>query len=292
MKVIHSPRILQQQMQTAHQEGKTIGFVPTMGYLHAGHLSLLKVARSRCDILVMSIFVNPTQFGANEDLDTYPRDFDRDSEFAKEYGVDILFHPEPADIYQENYATYVQVEGLSHKLCGRSRPTHFRGVTTIVTALFQIVQPDFAVFGQKDAQQAIIIQRLVRDLFIPVEILVVPIVREQDGLAMSSRNTYLSAEERHQALALYKGLQAAKKRVESGEVNSNIIIDEIRSNWRQQSKLQEDYIAIVDLENLEPLTQINQSALIAVAAYVGTTRLIDNIIINRDGTHTLKIQNS
>jgi len=292
MEVIKSARTMQRHAAELRQRGKRIGFVPTMGYLHAGHLSLVDAARPHCDVLVMSIYVNPTQFGENEDFDAYPRDFDRDFRLARERGVDTLFYPDTAELYPENHATSVRVEGLEEKLCGQSRPTHFRGVTTIVAKLFHIVHPDIAVFGQKDAQQAIILQRMVRDLFFPVRILVAPIVREADGLAMSSRNTYLSPEEREQALALYRGLQQAKKRVESGEANSNIIIDEIRSIWRQQPNLREDYISIVDLDNLEPLSQINQCALIAVAAYVGTTRLIDNIMIDKDGTHALKIKNT
>lgn len=292
MEVIKSARTMQRHAAELRQRDKRIGFVPTMGFLHAGHLSLVDAARPNCDVLVMSIYVNPTQFGENEDFDAYPRDFDRDFQLAREQGVDTLFYPDTAELYPENHATTVQVEELSAKLCGQSRPTHFRGVTTIVAKLFHIVQPDLAVFGQKDAQQAVILQRMVRDLFFPVQILVAPIIREADGLALSSRNTYLSPDERKQALALYQGLQHAKKRVESGEVNSNIIIDEIRSIWKQQPDLKEDYIAIVDLENLDPLPQINQSALIAVAAFVGTTRLIDNIIIDKDGTHALKIENT
>ncbi len=262
------------------QEGNTIGFVPTMGFLHEGHLSLLDIARQKCDVLVMSIFVNPTQFGENEDLEEYPRDFDRDARLARERGVDILFHPAAKEMYTDNFATYVVTDYLSEKLCGASRPTHFRGVATVVSKLFNIVRPDIAVFGQKDAQQATIIKRMVQDLNFPVEIVTGPIVREQDGLALSSRNTYLSSEERQQATSLYRGLQQAKKLVESGEVNSNIIVDEIRSILEAEPDIREDYIAIVDPGTLDPVREVNQGVLIAIAAFVGTTRLIDNIMID------------
>jgi len=271
------------------QEGNTIGFVPTMGFLHEGHLSLLDIARQKCDVLVMSIFVNPTQFGENEDLENYPRDFDRDARLAQDRGIDIMFHPAAKDMYTDNFATYVVTDNLSEKLCGESRPTHFRGVTTVVSKLFHIVQPDVAVFGQKDAQQAVIIKRMVQDLNLPVEIVTGPIVREQDGLALSSRNLYLSSDERKQATGLYRGLQQAKKLVESGEVNSNIIVDEIRSILEAEPDIREDYIAVVEPETLEQVEQINQEVLVAIAAYVGTTRLIDNITIDINGTNTLKI---
>jgi len=271
------------------QEGNTIGFVPTMGFLHEGHLSLLDIARQKCDVLVMSIFVNPTQFGENEDMEEYPRNFDRDAQLGKDRGVDILFYPSADEMYTSNFATYVVTDNLAEKLCGASRPTHFRGVTTVVSKLFNIVRPDIAVFGQKDAQQAIIIKRLVEDLNFPVEIVTGPIVREQDGLALSSRNTYLSIDERKQATALYRGLQQAKKLVESGEVNSNIIVDEIRSILEAEPDIREDYIAIVDPVKLDPVDEINQDVLIAIAAFVGTTRLIDNIMIDINGTNTFKI---
>ena len=283
---------MQRQARELRQTGEVLGFVPTMGYLHEGHLSLLDTARPKCDTLIMSVFVNPTQFGENEDFDEYPRDPERDAQLAEEHGVDILFHPGAEEMYPENYRTYLSVEQLSGKLCGRSRPNHFRGVTTIVAKLFNITQPDVAVFGQKDAQQAVIIQQMVRDLHFPVDIIVAPIIREEDGLAMSSRNTYLTAAERKQALTLFQGLQRAKKIVESGRANSNIIVEEIRALFHEQPDVEEDYISVVDLENLEPLETINRTALIAVAAHVGTTRLIDNIIIIKDGTHTLKIEDT
>ncbi len=292
MQVIESIETMQHRARELRQSGQILGFVPTMGYLHEGHLSLLDTARPKCDSLIMSVFVNPTQFGENEDFDEYPRDPERDEQLAREHGVDILFHPSGEEMYPENFRTYVDVEQLSEKLCGRSRPTHFRGVATIVAKLFNITRPDFAVFGQKDAQQAVIIQQMVRDMNFPVDIIVAPILREEDGLAMSSRNTYLTPEERTQALSLYRGLQHAKKTVESGQVNSNIIVNEIRSFFTEQPDVQEDYISVVDLENLNPLETISSTALIAVAAYVGTTRLIDNIIIVNDGTHSLKIEDT
>ena len=283
---------MQEYVRDLHRSGKIIGLVPTMGFLHDGHLSLVDIMRSRCDVLVMSIYVNPTQFGENEDLSRYPRDLKRDCSLAYDHGVDTIFHPDSGDLYPENYKTYVTVEDLSSKLCGASRPGHFRGVTTIVSKLFNIIRPDRAIFGQKDAQQALILQRMVRDLHFPVEILVGPITREDDGLAMSSRNTYLSGSERTQATALHRGLTRAKKMVESGETDSNIIIEEIRSVLQEQPDLRVDYAAVVNLENLEPLSRIEGPVLIAIAAFVGTTRLIDNIIIHADETNIIKIQDS
>lgn len=287
MEVINSVETMQNRARQLRDAGLTIGFVPTMGFLHEGHLSLIELATANSDFVVMSIFINPAQFGEGEDYEDYPRDFDRDRKLAQDRGADLIFYPEADELYPENYRTYVTVEELSKKLCGASRPGHFRGVTTIVTKLFNIVQPDIAIFGRKDAQQAIILQRLVRDLHLQVKILTAPIVREEDGLAMSSRNTYLSPEERQQALALNRSLQTVKKMVESGTRDSNIIIEKIRSQWKDKPAISEDYISVVDVQNLEPIAQINQPALIAIAAYVGTTRLIDNIIVNADGTDTL-----
>ncbi|MBS1271797.1 MAG: Pantothenate synthetase [Candidatus Marinimicrobia bacterium] len=278
IEVIKSVRTMQHRSSVLRQAGNSIALVPTMGFLHEGHLSLVDIAREKADIVVMSIFVNPTQFGEGEDFEDYPRDFERDLSLARERGVDAIFWPDADEMYPENYSTYVEVEELDKHLCGASRPTHFRGVTTIVSKLFNITRPDIAVFGQKDAQQGFIIKRMVRDLNLPVEIILGPIVREDDGLALSSRNTYLSDSEREQALALYRGLQAAKKMVESEEVDSNIIIEKIRSFFEAEPDVQKDYIEVVDLERLAPIERIDQPALIAVAAYVGTTRLIDNII--------------
>lgn len=278
---------MQNRIRQLRNEKASLGFVPTMGYLHEGHLSLVDIAKQHADVVVMSIFVNPTQFGEGEDFEKYPRDVDRDRELAHERGVDILFIPPVDEMYPPNYRTYVNVEEITDKLCGATRPGHFRGVTSVVNKLFNIVQPDIAVFGQKDAQQVIVLRQMVRDLHIPVKIMTGPIVREEDGLALSSRNTFLSDEERTQALHLSQSLQAAKKMVESGTRDSNIIINEIRSHWEDQPAITEDYIAIVDLKHLHHLDRIQQPALIAVAAYVGTTRLIDNIIVDSNGTDTL-----
>ena len=286
VEVIKSVNAMQRRSSVLRQAGNTIALVPTMGFLHEGHLSLVDIAREKADIVVMSIFVNPTQFGEGEDFDDYPRDFERDLSLAQDRGVDVIFQPSAEEMYPENYRTYVEVEELSNHLCGASRPSHFRGVTTIVSKLFNIVQPAIAVFGQKDAQQGFIIKRMVRDLNFPLEIVLGPIIREEDGLAMSSRNTYLSDQERRQAIVLFEGLQTAKKMVESGEVDSNIIIREIRSMLDTKPDITEDYIDIVDLEQLAPIGHIHQPALIAVAAYAGTTRLIDNIIVKPNGTHS------
>lgn len=290
--VIKSIKTMQQRTATLKRSGERIGLVPTMGYLHEGHLSLVDIARDHSEITVMSIFVNPKQFDEGEDLSDYPRDFERDRKLTQERGVDILFYPDSNEMYPDNFSTTVLVEGLSERLCGVTRPIHFQGVTTVVTKLFNIIQPDVAVFGQKDAQQAVIIQRLAKDLNFPIDIVIGPTIREKDGLAMSSRNTYLSSRERPQALSLQKSLQEAKKMVESGERNSNLITSEMRSIISEQPDVKIDYIEIVDLENLEPLETIDRDAIIAVAVFLGTTRLIDNIIVNIDGSNTIKIENT
>jgi len=289
IEVIKSVQTMQHRSQVLRNAGNTIALVPTMGFLHEGHLSLVDIARDTGDIVVMSIFVNPTQFGENEDFDDYPRDFERDLSLAQEHEVDIIFWPTVEEMYSENHSTTVTVGKLGTYLCGASRPGHFQGVTTVVSKLFNIVSPAIAVFGQKDAQQGFILKRMARDLNFPIDIIFGPIVREEDGLAMSSRNTYLSMTERKQALALYSGLQFAKKMVESGEVDSNIIIEKIRSFFEEESNIKEDYIEVVDLEQLAPLKRIDQPVLIAVAAYVGTTRLIDNIIVRSNGTNDTEI---
>ena len=259
--------------------GRTIGFVPTMGFLHEGHLSLVRAARKKADVTVVSIFVNPAQFGPKEDLKTYPRDLSRDSAMLEKEGVDYVFHPEAGDIYPHGYKTYVEVRDLQEKLCGRSRPEHFRGVCTVVLKLFQIVGPDIAFFGEKDAQQAIILRKMVRDLNLDVQVDVMPIVREADGLAMSSRNTYLSPEERAAALVLAKSLEAAKRQIEHGEQRAGIILDGIRAMIGQESLARIDYAEAVDTEDLDPVKEIVKGTLIALAVYIGATRLIDNIII-------------
>jgi len=259
--------------------GKRIGFVPTMGYLHEGHLSLVRIAKEKSDVVVMSIFVNPTQFGPAEDFDRYPRDFDRDWRLAEQAGCDILFHPSVAEMYPEGYLTYVTVEKLTTVLCGRSRPTHFRGVTTVVAKLFNLVKPHVAVFGQKDAQQALVIKRMVRDLNFDVEVIVAPIVREKDGLAMSSRNTYLTPEERRDATVLYCSLLLAKELVDKGERRAEAIKTEMRKMIEATPTAQIDYISIVDTDKLEDKDTLSGETLIALAVYFGKTRLIDNLIL-------------
>ncbi|KAF2956602.1 pantoate--beta-alanine ligase [Marinitoga sp. 38H-ov] len=261
------------------REGKTIGFVPTMGYLHKGHLSLVEQARKDNDIVVVSIFVNPTQFGPNEDFDRYPRDLNRDLELLKPYNVDYIFNPEVEEIYAKNYSTYVEETKLTKVLCGKSRPGHFKGVTTIVNKLFNIVRPTKAYFGQKDAQQFRVLRKMVDDLNMDVEMIEMPIIREEDGLAMSSRNIYLNSEERKQALALSKSLKKAKELYENGERDTKKIKEEMKRVFDKNPLVKIDYIEIVDEYNLENVDIIEKKVLVAVAAFVGKARLIDNIIL-------------
>jgi pantoate--beta-alanine ligase len=279
MKIIKTIKEMKTVLASHREQMKIIGFVPTMGYLHQGHLSLIGRARQSSDIVVISIFVNPTQFGPQEDLARYPRDLKRDEELAEQEGADYIFYPDVSEMYPEGYKTYVLVEELSKKMCGASRPEHFRGVTTIVLKLLNIIQPHCAYFGQKDAQQAIIIRRMVEDLNLDVKIEVEPIVREADGLAMSSRNSYLKAKERKAALVLYHALTLAQKLIKQGERNSSVIISQMEKFIRQEPLARIDYISIVDNRNLQELALINKEALIALAVYIGKTRLIDNITI-------------
>jgi pantoate--beta-alanine ligase len=250
-----------------------------MGYLHDGHLSLVRAAKKHTDIVVMSVFVNPLQFGHKEDFERYPRDLKRDEQLASEAGVDIIFYPSVKDMYQEGYATYVTVERLTDGLCGASRPGHFRGVTTVVAKLFGIVRPDVAYFGQKDAQQAAVIKKMAQDLNMGVEIKILPIVREKDGLAMSSRNVYLSDPERKDALALYQSLKNAESLIAGGETDAGRIIKMIKDEIASKPLVKIEYVSIVDAKELVELETITKEALIAVAAHVGKTRLIDNIIV-------------
>ncbi len=270
---------MQAESNRIRQAGKTIGFVPTMGVLHEGHLSLIRIARKQSDVVVLSIYVNPTQFAPHEDLEKYPRDFERDEQLAEREGVDVIFYPSDKEMYPEGYHTYVHVEKLTETLCGRSRPDHFRGVTTICTKLFHAVNPHFAVFGQKDAQQAVVIRRMVKDLDLDIEIIVGPIVREKDGLALSSRNSYLSTEEREEALGLHQSLQIAEEMIQKGEKKSKTILTAMRNHLKGKKQIRMDYIEIVHPETLHPLEIIENNALIALAAFVGKTRLIDNTII-------------
>jgi pantoate--beta-alanine ligase len=263
-------------------DGKRIGFVPTMGALHEGHLSLMGRAREMCDMVVASVFVNPAQFAPNEDFEQYPRDLARDAELAFTRGVDFIFAPTPEDMYPQRFATYVTVERLSEKLEGASRPSHFRGVTTVVNKLFNIVHPHFAFFGRKDAQQVIIIKRMVRELAMDVEVVVGPTVREEDGLALSSRNVYLSTEERKAATVLRRALERCRTLYNGGERDSARLISSMRSLIEGEQLAVIDYIAITDTERLEPVETIpaDNPTLVSMAVFIGATRLIDNIVMN------------
>jgi len=277
METLRSPEQMQQRALAARREGARIAFVPTMGYLHEGHLSLLREGRRRGDLLVLSIFVNPTQFGPNEDLASYPRDLERDLGLAREAGVDIVYLPDPESMYPTGFATWVEVEAsLTDTLCGRSRPGHFRGVTTVVSKLFQIVQPDVALFGSKDFQQLAIIRRMTRDLNFPLEIVGMPIVREADGLAMSSRNVYLAPEQRQQALALHDGLRLARRMVAAGETRCDVLIDAVRARIAREPAAEIDYIQVCHAQTLADMTRADHHAVMLLAVRFGTTRLIDN----------------
>lgn len=269
---------MKQIVKKLKQEGKSIGFVPTMGYLHEGHISLMRCSKKDNDITVVSIFVNPIQFGVNEDLDRYPRDLERDLQICKKEGVDYVFHPSVEEMYPEGFSTYVIVEGLTEGLCGAYRPGHFKGVTTVVNKLFNIVQPDRAYFGEKDYQQLKVIQRMVKDLNMNVQVIGCPIVREPDGLAMSSRNKYLSPEERKAALSLSKALFKAKELFESGETDINKIRKEMEKIILSHPEVKEiQYIEFVDAKTLKPKEKLEKGTVIALAVFVGNTRLIDNI---------------
>ncbi|MDH5468276.1 MAG: pantoate--beta-alanine ligase, partial [Candidatus Aminicenantes bacterium] len=259
--------------------GKTIGFVPTMGFLHQGHLSLVRESLKKADVTVVSIFVNPTQFGPKEDFKDYPRDIDRDSEILEKEGVDYLFFPGDEEMYPKGYKTYVEVHDLQDKLCGRSRPGHFCGVCTVVLKLFNIVEPDFAYFGQKDAQQAVILKRMAEDLNLKVKVEALPIVREEDGLALSSRNTYLSQEEKRAALVLSKSLDEARQMVENGEQDAGRIMNRMREMIDREPLARIDYLEIVDMDDIDSVIRIEKEALAALAVFVGKVRLIDNAIL-------------
>jgi len=260
--------------------GRRLGLVPTMGALHEGHLSLLRAARAECDVVTASIFVNPTQFGPEEDLAKYPRPFARDSELLRAEGVDLLFAPSVDEMYPAGAVTYVNVEGLSERLCGRSRPGHFRGVATVVSKLFHVVQPEVAFFGQKDAAQVAVIRAMVRDLLLPVEIVACPIVRESDGLALSSRNVYLSSEQRRQALALFRSLLRVQELYEGGERHATGLIAAGVEEFSREPGVSLDFLEVVNPDRLEPLEFAKPGALVAVAGFVGSTRLIDNVVLS------------
>jgi pantoate--beta-alanine ligase len=264
------------------RENKTIGFVPTMGALHEGHLSLVAEARQMCDVVIVSIFVNPQQFGRGEDYEKYPRDLTADAALLTEYQVDYIFTPDTEEIYPEDFSTYVYVEGLTETLEGVSRPGHFRGVATVVTILFNTIRPDFAFFGQKDAQQVAVIKRLTRDLGFDTEIVALPVIREESGLAMSSRNAYLSDEERQKASIIYQALRKAKLAYREGERNTARLAEIVREKIQTEPLADVDYVALVDSETLEDVERIeDKPVLLAVAARFGKVRLIDNTIFNR-----------
>jgi len=261
-----------------HRQGKRIGFVPTMGFLHDGHLSLVDVAARSSDVVVVSIFVNPTQFGPTEDFDSYPRNLERDLQLLEGKGVDSVYLPDRSAMYGPDYATDVEVKGLDKHLCGASRPGHFKGVATIVAKLFHAVQPDVAVFGQKDAQQAAILKRMTEDLDFGIEIVTAPIIREADGLAMSSRNVRLTPEHRRQAPALYQALCHARSAFETGERVAESLLEIVRSHLAKHATLGKiDYVELVDLANLQPVNQVQRPTLLALAVFFGGVRLIDNV---------------
>jgi pantoate--beta-alanine ligase len=280
MKVRTTVEGMRAAARVARLGGLRVGIVPTMGALHEGHLSLVRAAKAQCEAVVVSIFVNPLQFGPNEDLAKYPRNFERDCELLREEDVDFVFAPTVEELYPEKAMTYVTVEGMNDKLCGRSRPGHFRGVTTVVAKLFNIVEPNIAFFGQKDAAQVAIIRRMVRDLNFPVEIIACPIVREPDGLAMSSRNAYLSAQERKSALVLNRALRAVEEHFRQGERTTAGLVSPGQDVIAQEHGVKLDYLEIVDPDSLEPFEVVNRTALAAVAAFVGSTRLIDNVLLD------------
>ena len=282
MKLLTTIHEMQGATRAVRQAGRRLGFVPTMGALHEGHLSLVRAAKASCDLVAASIFVNPTQFGPTEDLAKYPRSFELDLQLLEREGVELLFAPSVEEMYPAGAVTWVTVEGLSDKLDGRSRPGHFRGVTTVVAKLFHIVAPDAAFFGQKDAAQIAIIRRMVRDLDLPVEIVVGPIVRESDGLAMSSRNAYLSPEQRKQALVLHRSLMRVDSLVKAGERTAAKLIAAAREEFEAENSVRLDYVEIVNPDTLDPVDDISRGALAAVAALVGSTRLIDNLLLSPD----------
>ena len=276
MEIITSVTDMQQRCLAARAAGRKIALVPTMGFLHEGHLSLLREGKERGDLLVLSLFVNPTQFGQGEDLDSYPRDLERDAELARSVGVDWLFAPTASDMYPAGYASYVNVEGLTEVLCGESRPGHFRGVTTVVCKLFTIVQPQVALFGLKDFQQLAVIRRMTADLNLPVEIVGMPIIREADDLAMSSRNSYLSPQQRCQALALSDALRLARTAVADGEESADNLLQMVRRRIEQEADAAIDYVQICHAETLQKATVIDRNAVLLLAVRIGQTRLIDN----------------
>ena len=281
MQVVKTIREVREIVKAWHREGLTVGLVPTMGYLHEGHQSLIAKSVEQNDRTVVSVFVNPIQFGPTEDLEAYPRDLERDIQKVTEAGGDLIFNPEPSEMYPDHFTSFVDTTETTELLCGARRPIHFRGVCTVVSKLFNIVNPERAYFGQKDAQQLATIRRFVRDLDFDIEIVACPIVREADGLAKSSRNTYLSTEERQAALILSKSLAKGREAIEAGELSASKIIDIIDQNLHTEPLARVDYVEVVDFENIQRVETIGRETLIAIAVFIGKTRLIDNIIISK-----------
>ena len=280
MKVVGTIKEVRELVKEWKKNGETVGFVPTMGYLHEGHGSLITKARENNDKVVVSIFVNPMQFGPTEDLDSYPRDLEKDSKFCESLGADLIFHPEPEEMYHDDFSSYVDMSVLTEELCGLSRPVHFRGVCTVVTKLFNIVQPDNAYFGQKDAQQLAIIKHMVQDLNMDINVVGCPIVREEDGLAKSSRNTYLSPEERKAALILSKTVKLAKELIDAGEKDADVVVAKMKENIETEPMAKIDYVKAVNGLTMQQQKEIKAPMLIAMAVYIGKTRLMDNMILD------------
>lgn len=279
MQIVKTVEDVRRQVKVWREQGLSVGLVPTMGYLHEGHKSLIDRAVEQNDCVVVSVFVNPIQFGPTEDLATYPRDLEHDAAICEEAGADLIFHPQPEEMYYDDFCTYIDMDSLTKGLCGKTRPTHFRGVCTVVGKLFHIVGPDRAYFGQKDAQQLAVIRRMVRDLNFPLQIVGCPIVREEDGLAKSSRNTYLSPEERKAAVILHKGLTKGEEMVKAGERDARKVKKAICDIIASEPLAKIDYVDIVDFDNIQEKEVLEGSVLAAVAVYIGKTRLIDNFII-------------
>ncbi|OPY18220.1 MAG: Pantothenate synthetase [Syntrophus sp. PtaB.Bin075] len=282
MKIIHAVHEMQDYSEALRKAGRRIAFVPTMGYFHEGHLDLMREGRKRSDCLVVSIYVNPTQFGASEDLEKYPRNFDRDSQLAEEVGVDVIFFPSNAEMYPVNYQTYVTVEEVTKNLCGLSRPGHFRGVATVCAKLFNMVKPHAAIFGKKDFQQLVTIKRMVADLNMDLEIVGMPTTREKDGLAMSSRNVYLSPEERESALCLSRSLLMARERYDQGERDAGRILQSIKAYIESVPSTRIDYLKICSTTTMQDVQSLDQESVLALALFVGSTRLIDNHVFGEE----------
>lgn len=279
MKIVGTVKEVREQVKEWKKQGLSVGFVPTMGYLHEGHKSLMDAARKGNDKVVVSIFVNPMQFGPTEDLATYPRDLDHDAALCESAGVDLIFHPEAEEMYEKDFCSFVDMTGLTEGLCGKTRPIHFRGVCTVVNKLFNIVTPDHAYFGQKDGQQLAVIKRMVRDLNMDIEIVGCPIVREEDGLAKSSRNTYLSPEERKAALILSKTVALGKELAKT-EKDANKVVEAMKKNIETEPLAKIDYVEAVDVLSMAPVEKLEGTCMLAMAVYIGKTRLIDNTLIN------------